>query len=110
MARSEESSKSSDTTRRDFLKSSTVVASAAVSGALNIKNSAFAGGSDIIRVGMIGCGGRNAGASTAAAFLAHFVGDTPWVHLDIAGTGWGGKNGDYQRKGASGVGVAGARC
>lgn len=27
-----------------------------------------------------------AGASTAAAFLEHFVGDTPWIHLDIAGS------------------------
>ncbi|MBL7996631.1 leucyl aminopeptidase [bacterium] len=31
-------------------------------------------------------GGRPAGAITAAAFLKHFVGDYPWVHLDIAGT------------------------
>src|SRR5690606_27326727 len=30
--------------------------------------------------------GRNGGASIAAQFLSHFVGDTPWVHLDIAGT------------------------
>lgn len=29
--------------------------------------------------------GRFGGASTAAAFLAHFVGETPWAHLDIAG-------------------------
>lgn len=50
-------------------------------------------------------GGRAAGASTAAAFLAHFVGDTPWVHLDIAGTGWTSKTGPYQRRGATGVGV-----
>ena len=42
-------------TRRDFLKASTGVASASVLGALNI--GAYAGGSDIIRVGMIGCGG-----------------------------------------------------
>ena len=66
MANSEESTKSPGTTRRDFLKSSTVVASAAVSGALGIQNSAFAGGSDIIRVGMIGCGGRNTGAAAQA--------------------------------------------
>jgi leucyl aminopeptidase len=33
-------------------------------------------------------GGRDAGAITAAWFLAHFVGETPWVHLDIAGTAW----------------------
>ncbi len=31
-------------------------------------------------------GGRHGGASTAAVFLKHFVGDYPWVHLDIAGT------------------------
>jgi leucyl aminopeptidase len=31
-------------------------------------------------------GGRNGGASTAGAFLKHFVGDYPWVHIDIAGT------------------------
>jgi leucyl aminopeptidase len=50
-------------------------------------------------------GGREAGASTAAAFLAHFVGETPWVHLDIAGTGWTSKAGPYQGRGATGVGV-----
>jgi len=66
MANSEESSRGPGTTRRDFLKNSTVVASAAVSGALSIQNSAFAGGSDIIRVGMIGCGGRNTGAAAQA--------------------------------------------
>ncbi|TMA35953.1 MAG: leucyl aminopeptidase [Deltaproteobacteria bacterium] len=51
-------------------------------------------------------GGRQAGASTAAAFLSHFVGDTPWVHLDIAGTAWttSAANG-YQPRGATGVGV-----
>ena len=48
--------------------------------------------------------GREASSSTAAAFLAHFVGDTPWVHLDIAATAWG-KSGPYHRKGATGVGV-----
>jgi leucyl aminopeptidase len=33
-------------------------------------------------------GGRPAGAITAAWFLANFVGETPWAHLDIAGTAW----------------------
>ncbi len=33
-------------------------------------------------------GGRAGGACTAAAFLKEFVGDTPWAHLDIAGTAW----------------------
>ncbi len=49
--------------------------------------------------------GRDASASTAAAFLAHFVADTPWVHLDIAGTAWSNKSSAYLKKGATGVGV-----
>jgi leucyl aminopeptidase len=49
--------------------------------------------------------GRDAGASTAAAFLAAFAEDTPWVHLDIAGTAWATKPGGYQPRGATGVGV-----
>ncbi len=49
--------------------------------------------------------GRDAGSSTAAAFLAAFAEDTPWVHLDIAGTGWTGKPSAYQPRGATGVGV-----
>jgi leucyl aminopeptidase len=32
--------------------------------------------------------GTMAGASTAAAFLAHFIGDTKWLHLDIAGSAY----------------------
>lgn len=31
-------------------------------------------------------GSMKSGACTAAAFLEHFVGDTPWIHLDIAGS------------------------
>ena len=43
-------------------------------------------------------GGREAGAVTAAAFLARFAAAYPWAHLDIAGTAWrGGK-----QKGATG--------
>jgi len=49
--------------------------------------------------------GREASSSTAAAFLSHFVGDTPWAHLDIAGTAWTDKTGPYQPPGATGVGV-----
>lgn len=33
-------------------------------------------------------GGRWGGACTAAMFLKEFVGETPWIHVDIAGTGW----------------------
>jgi leucyl aminopeptidase len=47
---------------------------------------------------------RKAGTITAAAFLSNFVGDTPWVHLDIAGSAWDlGRA--YVGKGASGYGV-----
>jgi leucyl aminopeptidase len=50
-------------------------------------------------------GGGAGGASLAAAFLSRFVGETPWVHLDIAPTANTGTAGDYQRKGATGFGV-----
>jgi predicted dehydrogenase len=52
-------------TRRDFIKSSSVAASAAALG-LGIERSAHAAGSDILKVGMIGCGGRNTGAAAQA--------------------------------------------
>lgn len=48
-------------------------------------------------------GGRKGGAITGAKFLQHFVGDTPWVHLDIAGTFETDKEKGYQPKGATGV-------
>jgi leucyl aminopeptidase len=40
-------------------------------------------------------GDLGAGSSAGAAFLAPFVGDTEWAHLDIAGTAWGGSNRDW---------------
>ncbi len=47
---------------------------------------------------------RRAGSITAAEFLRHFVGDVPWVHLDIAGVAWDtGK--PYAAKGGTGYGV-----
>ena len=50
-------------------------------------------------------GGRFGGAITAAAFLARYVGDTPWAHLDIAGTAWTTEELPYLTKGATGFGV-----
>jgi leucyl aminopeptidase len=53
-------------------------------------------------------GGRPAGAITAAAFLSNFVGKTPWVHLDIAGTAWnqeGSMLKSYNPPGATGFGI-----
>ena len=51
-------------TRRKFLRSSTAAAAALTT--LDISRYAHAAGSDIIKVGMIGCGGRNAGAAAQA--------------------------------------------
>ena len=50
-------------------------------------------------------GGRVAGVSTAAAFLRGFVGQTPWVHLDIAGTGMTAGQTPLHIGGGTGVGV-----
>ena len=50
-------------------------------------------------------GERYGGAITAAWFLAEFVGDTPWVHLDIAGPAFLEKKSDLAPKGATGVPV-----
>ncbi len=50
-------------------------------------------------------GGRWGGATTAAMFLKEFVGDTPWMHLDIAGTAWLEDTKPWIAKGPSGVPV-----
>ena len=50
-------------------------------------------------------GGRDAGISTAAAFLKGFVGETPWVHLDIAGSGMTASQTPLHIGGGTGVGV-----
>jgi leucyl aminopeptidase len=51
-------------------------------------------------------GGRDGGASTAAAFLREFVGDTPWIHLDIAGTAWLDDAKPWMAKGPTAVPLA----
>ncbi len=50
-------------------------------------------------------GGRPAGTITAGCFLKEFVGSTPWVHIDIAGTAWSKNNKPCIPKGATGIGV-----
>ena len=50
-------------------------------------------------------GGRHAGSITAAQFLKRFVGDTPWAHLDIAGTALGSPESDINKSWSSGWGV-----
>ena len=51
---------------------------------------------------LLNVGGREGGSITAACFLSEFVGDTPWAHLDIAGTAYGDGKLPYQRKGGYG--------
>ncbi|HEY4358624.1 MAG TPA: leucyl aminopeptidase [Acidobacteriaceae bacterium] len=48
---------------------------------------------------------RYGGSITAAMFLKEFVGDTPWIHLDIAGTAWADDVKAWQSKGPTGVAV-----
>jgi leucyl aminopeptidase len=47
-------------------------------------------------------GGRWGGAITAAKFLQRFVGDKPWVHLDIAGPSFASSNNPFREGGATG--------
>jgi leucyl aminopeptidase len=48
-------------------------------------------------------GGRYGGAITAAMFLNEFAEETPWIHLDIAGTAWMEDNKAWIAKGPSGI-------
>ena len=56
---------------------------------------------DIMNTG----GSRYGGAIAAAMFLKEFAGETPWIHLDIAGTAWVDEQKPWQSKGPSGIGV-----
>jgi leucyl aminopeptidase len=52
---------------------------------------------------LVNAGGRWGGASCAAAFLKEFAEDTPWLHLDIAGTAWMDDPKPWIAKGPSGI-------
>jgi len=54
---------------------------------------------------LVNSGARWGGASTAAAFLKEFAEDTPWLHLDIAGTAWMEDQKPWIAKGPSGIAV-----
>ena len=50
-------------------------------------------------------GGRHGGSITAAQFLQRFVNDTPWAHLDVAGTAMGAPADEINQSWAAGWGV-----
>ena len=52
---------------------------------------------------IVNSGGRWGGAITAAMFLKEFAEDTPWIHLDIAGTAWLEEQKPWIAKGPSGI-------
>jgi leucyl aminopeptidase len=52
---------------------------------------------------MVNSGGRWAGAVNAAMFLKEFAEETPWIHLDIAGTAWNDDNKAWIAKGPTGI-------
>jgi len=54
---------------------------------------------------LMNTGGRYGGSCNAAAFLEQFVGETPWIHLDIAGTAWLDDAKPWMASGPSGIAV-----
>ena len=58
--------KTPDTSRREFVKTSTLAASGAIAVAAKLCPAVHAAGNDLIRVGLIGCGGRGTGAASQA--------------------------------------------
>ncbi len=64
--RTEPSNESANATRRDFMKTSAVLSTAAIAANLGIARSAHAAGSDEIKIGLVGCGGRGTGAAGQA--------------------------------------------
>ncbi|HKD03235.1 MAG TPA: leucyl aminopeptidase [Terriglobales bacterium] len=52
---------------------------------------------------IVNSGGRWGGSITAAMFLKEFAEDTPWIHLDIAGTAWTEEAKPWIAKGPSGI-------
>jgi leucyl aminopeptidase len=47
--------------------------------------------------------GKGAGATIGAMFIKEFTGDSPWIHLDIAGTAWNDDAKPWMAKGPTGV-------
>ncbi len=71
----------STTTRRSFLKASATVAGGALVGALDVSRFAHAAENNIIKLGLIGCGGRGTGAAGDA--LTSDAGTQLWAAADV---------------------------
>ena len=68
-----------ETTRRDFLKTSSAVVSGSLLGSLALNAGAYAAGRDVLRIGLVGCGGRGTGAAEQA------LAADPNIHLVAMG-------------------------
>ena len=55
-----------DASRRDFLKGSVAAVGGSLAGGLSVAHTAHAAGSDLIKIGLVGCGGRGTGAASQA--------------------------------------------
>ena len=67
MSHSQETHAAARSSRRDFLKTSSALAAAgALAGSLSIGRSAYAAGNDVLKIGLVGCGGRGTGAAVNA--------------------------------------------
>ncbi len=79
----------SGASRRDFLKASSALAASGAFGSLAVPTNAHAQGSDVIKVGLVGCGGRGTGAAeqsinASTNIKLHAMGDLFKDHLDNA--------------------------
>jgi len=54
-------------TRRDFLKTGTALVGGSLIGQLGLSSAAHAAGSGVIKIGLVGCGGRGTGGGIAGA-------------------------------------------
>jgi myo-inositol 2-dehydrogenase / D-chiro-inositol 1-dehydrogenase len=66
MSRQSDASISPIPNRRDFLKTSSVLAAGGLAGGLSIARTAHAAGDDVLKIGLVGCGGRGTGAAVNA--------------------------------------------
>lgn len=66
MTQSNKNTDNQSANRREFMKTTALAGGALATGALALPSGAYAAGNDVIRVGLIGCGGRGSGAARQA--------------------------------------------